>query len=427
VDRLLSALEHAKKQARDAKARAKASEGVGNDTAQGLPPLPTEAEEKALAAAVKEAEAALAVMRDTASRNAALAGATAEAEEVKGKLAEAELLYLAARGDEERAKQALAALPVPQGSDPNVAALRQTIMAHLAVAKDTCLCCGVGVGSSLETHGVAPANLWQERLAALDGYLAQTAQEHAAYEAARAALTTASIKTQQAFNEGKAVLAAGGGPVPTEAVITQAEAAVQALRDKQRAVDVLKASWAATGRAREGADEAEKEAKEWKDLADACVEAVSKLLDAGVSGFVSRVQKCLPGNDQFALTLRDGERGVFQFGLQRGGVIYTAMSGAEWARVTGAIAGACIADPKKVAVVIPEERAFDPSTLHDVLVAFGHIDAQVVLTTPVAPRALPTGWSIIDTAQDQHRTGGVPAVGAGNVVNLFEAPAVPGQ
>lgn len=422
VDRLLSALEFAKTQARDAKARAKMADALSSEQAQGLAPLPTEAQQKALNDAVKEAEAKLDATKGAAARNEALASAVAEqatlAQQIEAKLAE----YNALRAEQVTAARNLSAMPVPQGANAEVLALRSVIEAHLRLGSPTCHCCGHG--GVLLSGTATSAKDWQARLTWIDGVIAQTKDAVAAYENAKTHLATVEVKAQQARNEGErlweqkqtldAVVAAGAAPVPSAEEVKQIEDSLAALRQQQRDVDALKASWATASKAKDSAGDAKKEAEDWSSLSDACVEAVAALLDAGVEGFRAKVQAALPATDHFALTLRDGARAVFQYGLRREGTIHTALSGAEWARITAAMAGICY-DPKKLAVVIPEERAFDPQTLHDVLGSFGHLDPQVIITSPVWPAAaIPPGWHIIDTTRDEHR-------GAA----LFETPALP--
>lgn len=410
VDRLLAALEHAKKQAREAKAAAKASEAASNDTASGLAPLPTEADEKSLRDALREAEARRDALRDRTSRRQALASALEEGDRLQAALQQAEAAYMAARAVEEAATATLAATPRPAAMDPLVGAFAAVLKAHEAKGLSECQCCGQSVQA---ISGGFLAMFWADRVASFQGYIDSHAKAVLAYEDAAAAQATASIKATQALNEGKALyaraqalqaaLGEGAVEAPSAEEVAAAEASVTNLVGKLREVDNLKASWAVASRARDGVGEAKKNAKDWEDLAAACVEAVAALLDGSVGSFVSRVQACLPGTDRFSLTLRDGERAVFQFGLLKDQVLHTAMSGAEWSRVTAALAGACAPPPKQVSVVIPEERAFDPMMLTEVLGSFGHLDSQVIITSPIRPFSVPEGWTLIDTATGGHQ------------------------
>jgi hypothetical protein len=95
----------------------------------------------------------------------------------------------------------------------------------------------------------------------------------------------------------------------------------------------------------------------------------------------------LPGSDNFDVLLQAGDREVVQFGLMKGETMHTALSGAEWARVTAAMASAAV--PKgQFAVIIPEERAFDPDTLKEVMESMTACPHQVIITSPIAPSSL---------------------------------------
>lgn len=397
VDRLLAALEASKKHAREAKAQAKAAEGVSNDAAQGLAPLPVESDEKALRDALREAEGRREALRAIVSKREALAGAREEEATLATRLAAAEQDALAAQAMTQQAVDRLNAAPAPQAVDPLVVAFRAVLKAHVEKGLAGCECCGQ----------MADNRIFVQRLVGFDAHFAQHAEAVKAYEAALAAHATATIREQQAMSAGKALweraksvmalLAESPGEAPSEAEIAAAEQQVTLLTEKLRAVDGLKAAWSVASRARDGVGEAKKSAEEWIKLAEACGEAVVSLLDTGVVNFVAKVQAGLPSVDKFALTLRDGERAVFQFGLLHQNVLHTAMSGAEWARVTAAMAAACVASPTHLSVVIPEERAFDPSMLGHVLASFSGLDSQVIFTSPVMPTIIPDGWTVIDT------------------------------
>lgn len=154
-------------------------------------------------------------------------------------------------------------------------------------------------------------------------------------------------------------------------------------------------AWTSVQRAESAAIEAERQAQEWKALKESCEEAVALTLDSALRSFIASVQTHLPDGDVFDLRLRDGDREVVQFGLVRAGHLHTALSGAEWARVMMAMANACV-PAGKYACLIPEERAFDPYTLEDVLAALSGCQHQVVIASPIPPKSIPAGWTVID-------------------------------
>jgi hypothetical protein len=48
-------------------------------------------------------------------------------------------------------------------------------------------------------------------------------------------------------------------------------------------------------------------------------------------------------------------------------------------------------------VFTPEERAFDPSTLREVMAALSSAPGQVIITSPIKQKGrLPKGWTILD-------------------------------
>jgi hypothetical protein len=89
-------------------------------------------------------------------------------------------------------------------------------------------------------------------------------------------------------------------------------------------------------------------------------------------------------------------------------VLHGALSGAEWARVTAALALATCPESPVPAVICPEERAFDPQTLAEVLEAFsvgvagmGEEAPQIIVTSPVRPDPMPTGWTVIEVGKGE--------------------------
>jgi hypothetical protein len=196
---------------------------------------------------------------------------------------------------------------------------------------------------------------------------------------------------------------------------------LEAAQAQLRSLATLKAGWDASQRGEERALAAESDAHEWSQLADALSKALGVLVEKACEGFIKKVQRYLPREDLFGVELLDGEREILRVGLLRLAgdhmVLHAALSGAEWARVTAALALA-VAPTSGACVVCPEERAFDPDTLSSVLAAFGAAlddvmgrgdGPQVIVTSPNPPREVPAGWTVIDL-------GGINAVEAGSPV-----------
>ena len=92
--------------------------------------------------------------------------------------------------------------------------------------------------------------------------------------------------------------------------------------------------------ARDTLEDARKTASDAKLLAMACKDVIDALVEDGRAGFMSRVQQYLPPTDEFMLQLRDGSRSVCRFGFVRDGMLHSALSGAEWSRLTLALGAA---------------------------------------------------------------------------------------
>ena len=137
-----------------------------------------------------------------------------------------------------------------------------------------------------------------------------------------------------------------------------------------------------------------------ENMAEECAEAVGSLLKTATADFIKKVQSYLPETDVFDLVLNDDDKEVCRFGFVRDSNLHTALSGAEWARLTLALA--CAANKPSadtLLVFTPEERAFDPHTLRNVLVALTDAPGQVILCSPVKPAGkLPKGWTLVETA-----------------------------
>ena len=135
-----------------------------------------------------------------------------------------------------------------------------------------------------------------------------------------------------------------------------------------------------------------------KDLATASGEVVETLLTQAQKKFEVFVQSHLPAADKFALVLSENKKPVCRMGFRRGKTLHTALSGAEWARLTLALGCATYKpDANTLAIFTPEERAFDGNTLADVMNALAQAPGQVILQSPNKPtKSYDLGWRVID-------------------------------
>ena len=165
----------------------------------------------------------------------------------------------------------------------------------------------------------------------------------------------------------------------------QSQAATQ---HAHRAVDI----------ARETERAAAAEVEGWTYLRAICSSLVEELVEGAVSTFTARVQRFLPETDEFGIRLTTNS---IRYGLVEGAadnrVLHTALSGAEWARVSLALAAVCTPEEADVSVLVPEDRAWDAKTLKGVLKGLSDYDGQVIVTTTVKPfRGVPAGWTLLE-------------------------------
>ena len=86
-------------------------------------------------------------------------------------------------------------------------------------------------------------------------------------------------------------------------------------------------------------------------------------------------------------------------GFVRDDVLHTALSGAEWARLTMAVAAARLrlTGHDGPVVISPKERAWDPATLTSAMRALTDAPGQVLLLSPIKPKGrLPKGWTMVE-------------------------------
>jgi len=204
-------------------------------------------------------------------------------------------------------------------------------------------------------------------------------------------------KRVHAYREAHAAQAEAEAVDRTEVVQAAYNALVAAEKVLQAHLG-LQALWEGLERARTRADVANAEVETWGDREMAMSDLVDDLVVEAREAFVSRVQAFLPDTDTFDLVLRVGTRDVCMFGFRRDGELHTALSGAEWARLTCALGAVCIpGGDDALAIIAPEERAYDGVTLAAMMRGLSKSPGQVILTSPVKPRGrTPKGWTIIE-------------------------------
>lgn len=380
ADGLVAAVEYAAKQARDHTAAAKTAREAGKLVSGGRGAPPSDADLKAAKQKLDAARTAHqeAVARERAAEQLAAAEAAVQKIDQESMQIVSELTA---------ATKKLDGTPVPKALHPSIPAILTTMVeSH---AEGECLCCG----------GKAP-----EKSSIEDVTAAIAATEHAAssYNTAKSAVVALEARAKAVLEILDATeakrdalkLKLGETGIDSETAANTVEHLEKDYLNLRAARD----AWASVQKAESTALDADRQALEWKGLKESLEGAMALTLDKSLSAFIESVQAHLPAADKFDLKMRDGEREVVQFGLVRDGKLHTALSGAEWARVMAAMSSACV-PAGRYACVIPEERAFDPGTLKDVMAALTDCPHQVILTSPVKPRSIPKGWTVIERGE----------------------------
>ncbi len=347
---LVLKLEQARKRARDERSRAQTLRASATAQAAGLP-----------------APGSVVVPKADAAARVALADVEARLLAAEEALAEAEAAL--------RAQPPLPAQPALQITKVG-AAILAVLDGQIAAGASKCGVCG----------GEAPLD-------------AARARHRVVSEKIQGALDAAGAWSRQKADLDALRLDYGAAQAEVERLLAE-RARFTAIRDEHAAAPdaetaALAARWEQVRKLEGEAKDAEVAAASAEADATSFAADLSRATNAARDAFEASVQRFLPAGDTFGLDLLDGEREVFRVGLRRQGKLHAALSGAEWARVVAAIASACL-PATGPAVVIPEERAFDPATLAGVLRAFDAVPAQVIVTSPVAPSAVPAGWTVIE-------------------------------
>ncbi len=159
--------------------------------------------------------------------------------------------------------------------------------------------------------------------------------------------------------------------------------------------------WSNLTKARDTIAEMTMESETYKGMKKELEGVVADLLKRVADGFTAKVQSYLPTGWKFGMLLEDNGKETFRLGLVQGKKLRSALSGAEWATVTCALAMAVSSDvpADRPVLVMPEDRGWDAATLGKVLNSWFGFDGQVVIGTPTKPKKVPAGWTVIDLGQ----------------------------
>ena len=437
VGYLLAIQAKARDLAAEVKKEAKVKTTVADESGQGLPPPPTEAQ---LTAARAQLVAVSAVLEQVTGAKSATAAATsavaaehvANVQEVENRLAGLRLIkqqtgealpflqqqYTQAQKALETAQLAL--VQIDGQVDPMYANILRIARWQVKNNPGSCSCCGQQV----------PVTLFAERAQQLEDYLNKLdAQVKAGREQANKAFNevkagTITVKTnldtcQKALTDAtkaettligvlaalQARAAAAQVPVPAgPSELPTEETARKAVADAQTVVAGLeqaRGAWEIANKLRGSAATGEQKADQHKALADACDDVVASVLLAAGVDFERRVQTFLPLADKFGLQLLDGGREICRVGLwkkDKAGKdrLDVYLAGTEEVKLHIALAAALSDGPGKLAILTPDDRAWRPENLRAAMDAFTSTPQQVIIESPIMPLGgLPNGWTLV--------------------------------
>jgi hypothetical protein len=263
----------------------------------------------------------------------------------------------------------------------------------VAVRSSTCLVCDSPLG--VIDMGHKAQLLRQQNASGAAAVQASRLHREKEAEAARLQATAQRLVGvfQQAERDGQVI--AGTPQVDVQAL---GDAVVRA-RSAASDLKLQKRSWTNLRAAKDDVKNLGSKAARFEELVTAASEVVDELLKIAHKKFEKAVQTFLPPEDKFAMVLVENKKPVCRMGFKRGSTLHTALSGAEWARLTLAL-GCATFKPNEntVAIFSPEERAFDPETLSSVMHALRDAPGQVLLQSPNMPSLADgntDGWQII--------------------------------
>ena len=385
IDTLLVAREAAAKQQRASAKEAATAEKLAGERAAGLGAECTEEQIAALQEAGREAHAAWTLAQAPATLRGPAGPSTGELRVAHDRATAALSVVVSLE-----ARRVAGVSPVSAETARAYADLSRWLRLHVEGNAEACIVCGGGLHEGKLAH-------MAHRIDAMRSQV-----EHAEIEEAYARALYTATQAVEAFAALRARVVeavAEQAPADTSALRASMDVAERAYR---QAVE-SRAGWSFVRDMRQKARDLEVQGRAYRDLARACADAVTELLETARVSFVAKVQKYLPATDTFDLALHELQKDVdgkdvCRFGYRRNGALHTALSGAEWARLTLALAAAVTpGDEVQIAILTPEERAFDADTLRAVLIGLTKAPGQVLVTSPIRPSGkLPAGWTLVD-------------------------------
>lgn len=403
IDNLLAVEDLAGKRGREANKLAQGAEVTEEATAVGLQRQPTEGEVYEAHQRLQEAETAHGEATTlVATLQAAQRGPGAAPVDVQSQIDQLDAALVECRAERAQTQAVLDALPLDTNAINRKLLMDIIKLMRTQWTEGPCLACGTDFDRQ---H-------WQVHAASVEAAVRQGQEKMASRELERRTLGARVMELQSLAQRAQAKLsglrASLGDQRPLLAVpdmsLEEAQSAQNATLVERDAAQSAymelregRACWERVSRARDSRRQAEREAEGWVHLQKVCKTLIEELVEDAIATFVNRVQRHLHKDDTFGLRL---EKSSVRYGLVNEGTLHTALSGAEWARISAALAAACTPDDAEVAVLVPEDRAWDPKTLKRVLQGLSDYRGQVLLATTVKPfRGVPAGWTMIEVGE----------------------------
>jgi hypothetical protein len=160
---------------------------------------------------------------------------------------------------------------------------------------------------------------------------------------------------------------------------------------KLSADDVASRAWSQAEAIRKEVQADRAKADQYTTLGRILAEEGHELLLARKTKYEDAVSSFVPEGEVFRIDLDAG-----RVGLEKGGQIFTSLSGAEHSRVLMAVLSAeGVGSDSTPTVIEPEDRGWDPDTLTRVMEALSSSPAQVILMSTVPPTKEVEGWKVI--------------------------------
>lgn len=393
VDVLLAVIEAADKEARTLDAESRTAKQVIDTMSEGLSDEPTAGDIEAAEDAVRLAEDEYREAQRTPA---------AQRPDLNTLRANAISVVEAYKSAAETARLAFAAVPPMHPAEEALIEFRGKMADICAVTVDVgsknCLVCDSPLNVSL---GARAAHLRRENESGAAAVTAKRLAERKQEEAD--GLKAQAERLVQAYAAAERL--ASDMPSDPQADLQALGDMVVKVRSEANELKLRKRQWANVRAARDQVRRNGDAAGKLKDLSGACGDVVESLLVQAQKKFEAVVQSHLPASDKFALVLTENKKPVCRMGFRRGKTLHTALSGAEWARLTLALGCATFKpDSNTLAIFTPEERAFDPQTLAAVMNALSSAPGQVILQSPNHPSDnYRSEWRVIDLEENTTR------------------------